>query len=92
MVFAPWKPFSPSAVSSSIRYSEEAATALAPASSALAQLSAGLVSRGCLIFLIDTTSDTGRRCPESLEAQLSGLSSALNHPSKPGRGEGRAAL
>jgi hypothetical protein len=45
MVFAPWKPFSPSAVSSSIRYSEEAATALAPASSALAQLSAGLVSR-----------------------------------------------
>ena len=57
MVFAPWKPFSASAVSSGIRYSEEAATALAPASPALAQLSAGLVSRGRLIFLIDTTSD-----------------------------------
>ena len=30
-VFAPWKPFSPSAVSSSIQYSEQAATTVAPA-------------------------------------------------------------
>jgi hypothetical protein len=34
-VFAPWKPFSLSAVSSSIRHSEEAASTLAPAPSAL---------------------------------------------------------
>jgi hypothetical protein len=36
-VFAPWKPFSPSAVSSSIRHSDEAATTLADAPSALLQ-------------------------------------------------------
>jgi hypothetical protein len=36
-VFAAWKPFSPSAVSSSIRYSEETATTLALAPSALLQ-------------------------------------------------------
>jgi hypothetical protein len=36
-VFAAWKPFSPSAVSSSIRHSEEAATTLALAPSALLQ-------------------------------------------------------
>jgi hypothetical protein len=34
-VFAKWKAFSPSAVSSSIQYSEEAATTVAPAPSAL---------------------------------------------------------